>query len=127
MDGGGDVPQPHLPHSPPNSTALGPAASAGEVGQMQSWNVDHPKEMLYGNRDSWSCLSVCVCVYAQEAETRGSDNLRLAKTNCFWKNLHQLGSLQAKAQANWDIQRPKVSESHDGHGGVDGGVGGWGW
>lgn len=36
MDGGGDVPQPHLPHSPPNSTALGPAASAGEVGQMQS-------------------------------------------------------------------------------------------
>ena len=29
-------------------------------------------------------------MHVQEAEIRGSDNLKSTKTNCFWKSLHQL-------------------------------------
>ena len=50
-------------------------------------------------RSAWVCVRVHACIHmrAQEGEIRGSDNLKSAKNNCFWKNLHKLlGRLKAK-------------------------------
>lgn len=58
--------------------------------------------------------------HVQEAEIRGSDNLKSTKTNCFWKSLHQL-LRSLKAQVSSESNRPKAGHAADGEDSDDGG------